>query len=273
MIDLTIDTELARTILIGFIRSEITRVGFQRAVIGLSGGLDSTLSCYLTTEALGPENVLAVRMPYKTSLQDSLDHAQLVIDTLGVKSLTVPVTEMVDPLFERFPEANQVRRGNIMARARMIVLYDQSEAFRGLVMGTGNKTEILLGYTTLFGDSACALNPLGDLYKTQVRQLAHAMGLPEAILTKPPSADLWLGQTDEGELGFTYAEVDQLLYLLVDQRYNPEECTAAGFAEDFVHAVVERIRRSHFKRGLPPIAKLSNRTVGYDFLYLRDWGT
>jgi NAD+ synthase len=212
-------------------------------------------------------------MPYRTSSPDSLEHAQMVIDLLGVQSLTIPITEMVGPLFERFPDMNPVRRGNIMARARMIVLYDQSEAFRGLVVGTGNKTEILLGYTTLYGDSANALNPLGDLYKTQVRQLARDLGVPEPILQKAPSADLWAGQTDEGELGFTYAEVDRLLYLLVDQRYTPEDCVAAGFAEDFVRAVVERVRRNHFKRVLPPIAKLSNRTVGYDFLYLRDWGT
>jgi NAD+ synthase len=273
VIDITLSTDLARTILTGFIHSEISRVGFAHAVVGLSGGVDSALSCFLAAEALGPQNVLAVRMPYKSSSPDSLEHAQLVIDTLGVQSLTVPITEMADPLFEHFPDANPVRRGNVMARLRMIVLYDQSEAFRGLVVGTGNKTEILLGYTTLYGDAACALNPLGDLYKTQVRQLSRAVGVPEVIVAKPPSADLWLGQTDEGELGFTYAEVDQLLYLLVDQRYSPEECIAAGFAEKFVHTVVERVRRNHFKRILPPIAKLSNRTVGYDFLYLRDWGT
>jgi len=242
-------------------------------VVGLSGGVDSALSCYLAAEALGAQNVLAVRMPYKTSSPESLEHAQLVIDALGVQALTAPITEMVDPLFERFPEADAVRRGNVMARMRMIILYDQSVAFRGLVVGTGNKTEILLGYTTLYGDSACALNPLGDLYKTQVRQLSRAIGVPEAIVAKPPTADLWLGQTDEGELGFTYAEVDQLLYLLIDQRYSPDECIAAGFAEKFVRAVVERVRRNHFKRILPPIAKLSNRTIGYDFLYLRDWGT
>jgi NAD+ synthase len=212
-------------------------------------------------------------MPYKTSSADSLEHAQKVIDALGVQSLTVPITEMVDPLFELFPDSNNIRRGNIMARGRMIVLYDQSEAFRGLVVGTGNKTEILLGYTTLYGDAACALNPLGDLYKTQVRQLARAMGVPAEIVEKPPSADLWLGQTDEGELGFTYAEVDKLLYLLVDQRYSPEDCVKAGFGENFVQAVATRVRRYHFKRVMPPIAKVSNRTVGYDFLYLRDWGT
>jgi len=273
VIDLTLSTDLARTILTGFIHSEISRAGFTHAVVGLSGGVDSALSCFLAAEALGPQNVLAVRMPYKSSSSDSLEHAQLVIDTLGVQSLTVPIAEMADPLFEHFPDANPVRRGNVMARLRMIVLYDQSEAFRGLVVGTGNKTEILLGYTTLYGDAACALNPLGDLYKTQVRQLSRAVGVPEVIVAKPPSADLWLGQTDEGELGFTYAEVDQLLYLLVDQRYSPEECVAVGFAEEFVRAVVERVRRNHFKRVLPPIAKLSNRTVGYDFLYLRDWGT
>jgi NAD+ synthase len=202
-----------------------------------------------------------------------MEHAQLIIDDLGVQSLTVPITEMVNPFFERFPDANKVRRGNVMARARMIVLYDQSEAFNGLVVGTGNKTEILLGYTTLYGDSACALNPVGDLYKTQVRQLARDLGVPQVVVQKAPSADLWIGQTDEDELGFTYADVDQLLYLLVDQRYSPQDCVEAGFEQSFVEAVVKRVRQNHFKRILPPIAKLSNRTIGYDFLYLRDWGT
>jgi NAD+ synthase len=273
MIDLSINTDLARTILTGFIRTETTRAGFSRAVVGLSGGLDSTLSCTLTAQALGAENVLALRMPYKASSQDSLEHAQMVIDALGVQSRTIPITDMVEPYLASIPDAGRVRQGNIMARTRMIVLYDQSEAFNGLVVGTGNKTEILLGYTTLYGDAACAINPMGDLYKTQVRQLAGAMGVPEVILHKPPTADLWKDQTDEGELGFTYAEVDQLLFLLVDQRYSPQDCVEAGFEEAFVRDVVERIRRNHFKRVLPPIAKLSNRTVGYDFLYLRDWGT
>jgi NAD+ synthase len=273
MADLSINTDLARKILTGFIKSEITRAGFSRAVVGVSGGVDSSLSCALTAAALGPEKVLAVRMPYKTSSADSLEHAQMIIDQLGVQSLTIPITEMVDPLIERDTGISEVRKGNIMARARMIVLYDQSAGFEGLVMGTGNKTEILLGYTTLYGDAACALNPLGDLYKIQVRQLARAMGVPSVIIEKAPSADLWDGQTDEGELGFTYEQVDRLLYLLVDQRYNPQECVEAGFGQKFVEAVVERIRRNQFKRMLPPIAKLSNRTVGYDFLYLRDWGT
>jgi NAD+ synthase len=270
---LDINTDLARRILTAFIREEITRVGRQRAVVGLSGGIDSALSLYLAAEALGPQNVLAVRMPYRTSSQESLDHAQLCIDALGVQSVTIPITEMADGLLNHDPGMSNTRRGNILARCRMIVLYDQSEVFGGLVVGTGNKTEIMLGYSTLYGDAAHALNPLGDLYKTQVRQLARAVGVPAAIIDKAPTADLWPGQTDEGEMGLTYARADELLYLLVDQRYKPEEAVAAGFDEPFVRTVVERLRRNHFKRVMPLVAKLSNRTVGYDFLYLRDWGT
>lgn len=272
-IDLTIDAGIARQILTGFIRTEITRAGFSKAVVNLSGGLDSSLSCFLAAEAMGADNVLALRLPYKTSTPDSGEHAQLVIDILGVRSLTIPITDMADGLISQFPEIDRIRQGNIMARMRMIVLYDQSAAFQALPVGTGNKTEILLGYTTLYGDSACAINPLGDLYKTQARQLAKAVGVPQVIIDKPPTADLWLGQTDEGELGFTYDEVDQLLYLLVDQRYSPEDCVEAGFGENFVRGVLEKVRQNQFKRIMPPVAKLSNRTVGYDFLYLRDWGT
>ncbi|GAB4498237.1 MAG: NAD+ synthase [Anaerolineales bacterium] len=272
-INLSINTDLAREILAGFIKSEITRIGMSRAVIGLSGGLDSALSLALAVEALGRENVLAVRMPYKSSSKDSLNHAQLLINQLGVPSKTIEITEMVEPLFKLDPEINHMRKGNIMARERMIVLYDQSEVFRGLVVGTSNKTEILLGYSTLYGDSASAMNPIGDLYKTQVRQLSRAMNIPAPIIDKPPSADLWADQTDEKELGFTYEEVDKLLYLLVDQRYSPQEAVEAGFEKKFVDAVTTRVRRNQFKRMLPPIAKISNRTIGYDFLYLRDWGT
>jgi len=273
MMDLIINTDLAQKILVGFIKSELNRVGFSKAVIGLSGGIDSALSCYLVAKALGADNVLAVRMPYQTSSTESLDHASLVIDDLGVHSLTIPITDMVEPLFKKFPDMSNMRRGNVMARERMIILYDQSEAFNGLVVGTGNKTEILLGYSTLYGDSACALNPIGDLYKTQVRQLARAVGVPSQIIDKPPSADLWIGQTDEDELGFSYEDVDKLLVHLVDGRYSPDDCVDAGFSKSFVQSVVQRIQRNHFKRVLPPIAKISNRTIGYDFLYLRDSGT
>ena len=273
MSDLSINTDLAKKILTEFIKSELNRVDFSKAVIGLSGGIDSTLSCYLAVEALGAKNVLGVRLPYETSSQESLDHAQFVIDATGIQSLTYSITDMVAPLLKEIPEEEKVRRGNVMARARMIVLYDQSAAFNGLVMGTSNKTEILLGYSTQWGDSAAAINPLGDLYKAQARQLSKALNVPSEILDKAPSADLWAGQTDEDELGFTYEEADKLLVLLVDERFTPKECIEAGFDEKFVNIVVNRIRRNHFKRVMPPIAKLSNRTFGYDFLYLRDWGT
>jgi NAD+ synthase len=271
--NLTINTRLARRILVSFIHDEVLRTGLQRAVIGLSGGIDSALSCLLAAEALGPENVLAVRLPYATSSPESLADAARVIEQTGVQSETFEITPMVKPLLATLPPEANKRAGNIMARARMIVLYDRSAGFNGLVIGTGNKTEILLGYSTLFGDSASALNPLGDLYKTQLRQLAVEMNMPQPILDKAPSADLWQGQTDEGELGFTYARVDQLLYLLIDQRYTPAEAVAAGFEPAFVDRVLLRVRQNQFKRVLPVVAKLSNRTIGYDFLYGRDWGT
>lgn len=270
---LKINPTLATTILAGFIHSEITRAGFSRGVLGLSGGIDSAVSCYLAVKALGAENVLAVRLPYKTSSPDSLSDAMQVIKDTGVQHKTIEITSMVEPLIKQAPADAALRHGNIMARMRMIVLYDQSEDFGGLVVGTGNKTEILLGYSTIYGDAACAINPIGDLYKTQLRQLAEHLGVPKTILDKAPSADLWAGQTDEDELGFTYEQADRLLYLLVDERYSPEECIEAGFDEAFVREVVRRIQRNHYKRIMPPIAKLSNRTIGYDFLYLRDWGT
>ena len=273
MVDLTINTDVARQILTGFIRSEVTRVGYSRAVVGLSGGIDSALSCVLAVEALGKENVLAVRMPYKASNPESLAHAEILIEQLEIPSKTIEITDMVDPLFALDPNISKLRKGNIMARERMIVLYDQSEVFKGLVIGTSNKTEILLGYSTQWGDSASAINPIGDLYKAQIRQLSRAVNIPAPIIDKAPSADLWEGQTDEGELGFTYDQADQLLYLLVDQRYSPQECVEAGFDEKFVDQIIKRVRRNQFKRMLPPIAKVSNRTIGYDFLYLRDWGT
>jgi NAD+ synthase len=273
VVDLTINTDVARQILTGFIHSEVTRVGYSRAVVGLSGGIDSALSCALAVEALGKENVLAVRMPYKLSNPESLAHAELLIEQLEIPSKTIEITDMVEPLFAADPNITKLRKGNIMARERMIVLYDQSEVFKGLVIGTSNKTEILLGYSTQWGDSASAINPIGDLYKAQIRQLSRALNIPAPIIDKAPSADLWEGQTDESELGFTYDQADQLLYLLIDQRYSPQECIEAGFDEKFVDLVIKRVRRNQFKRMLPPIAKLSNRTIGYDFLYLRDWGT
>ena len=268
---LAINSDLAHTILVKFLRDAVHKVGFERAVIALSGGIDSALVTYLIAEAIGPENVLAIRMPYQTSSPDSLTDAQAVIDASGVRSDTVDITPMVDPLLARFPDASAVRRGNIMARMRMVVLYDQSAAFGGLVIGTSNKTETLLGYSTIYGDNAAAVQPIADLYKAQVRQLSVALDLPPSILAKPPSADLWAGQTDEGELGFTYDLADQVLYLLVDQRYTVDEVAAEGFERDFVARIWRQVRLNHYKRTMPNVAKLSARTIGHDFLYLRDW--
>ncbi len=269
---LRINTALARMILVRFLHDAITKVGFQRAVIGLSGGIDSALVAYLTAEAIGAENVLALRMPYKTSSAASLEDAQKVIEALGLRSDTVDITPMVDPLLARFPDMSALRRGNVMARMRMVVLYDQSAAFGGLVIGTSNKTESLLGYSTIYGDNAAAVQPIMDLYKAQVRQLSAEMGVPRSILEKPPSADLWEGQTDEDELGFTYDMADQVLYLLVDERYTVEEAVAEGFERAFVAQLWRQVRRNHYKRTMPNVAKLGRRSIGHDFLYLRDWG-
>ena len=271
--ELLLNTETTRRVLVSFLRREVQRCGFQKAVLNLSGGLDSALTCFLIAEALGGENVLTLLLPYRTSAPDSLEHAQQVVAATGVSSKIIDITPMVDPYLNQFPDMSGVRRGNVMARMRMILLYDHTVLWNGLAIGTSNKTELLLGYGTLFGDMASAINPLGDLYKTQVRQLARAVGVPEAIVQKAPSADLWAGQTDEGELGFTYAEVDKLLYMLVDERYTRDEAIAAGFGDKFVDTVLRRIRLSQFKRVPPIIAKVSRRDVGHDFLYPRDWGT
>lgn len=266
-----INPALAERILTGFIRDSIAKAGMERAVIGLSGGIDSAVSAYLSARALGADNVLALRMPYKSSAESSLADAGAVIEDLGLPHITLPVTAMVDPLIERFPEMNRLRRGNIMARMRMIALYDQSMAWGGLVMGTSNKTEFLLGYSTIYGDSGVALHPIADLYKCQVRQLAAHLGVPGVIINKPPSADLWAGQTDEDELGFTYDQADQALWLLVDERYTVDETVAEGFERGFVEGIWERVKANHYKRTMPNVAKLSKRSIGHDFLYLRDY--
>ena len=268
---LEIHCELATRILTGFIRDSVAKAGMSRAVIGLSGGIDSAVSAYLAARALGSDNVLALRMPYRTSSAASLSDAEAVIEDLRLPSLTVPVSDMADALIERFPEMNRLRRGNIMARVRMTTLYDQSMAWGGLVMGTSNKTEFLLGYSTIYGDSGVALHPIADLYKFQVRQLARYLAAPPAIIDKPPSADLWVGQTDEDELGFSYDDADQVLFLLVDERYTVDEVAAEGFDRDFAVKIWERVKANHYKRTMPNIAKLSKRSIGHDFLYLRDY--
>lgn len=263
---------LLRRILTAFIANEVRKVGVERVVVGLSGGVDSALSAALAAEALGPQNVLGIRMPYRTSSAESLEHAEAVAQRFGFEMLTVDISPQVDAYFERFDDADRMRRGNKMARERMTILYDHSARWRALVLGTSNKTELLLGYGTLHGDMASALNPIGDLYKTQVWALSAHVGVPESVVDKQPSADLWAGQTDEAELGFSYREVDDLLYRMVDLRYSEEELLADGFAAPFIERVATLVRNSQFKRRLPVIAKVSARTIDRDFRYARDWG-
>lgn len=269
---LAVNTGLLRKILVGFIREEVHKVGLSRAVLGLSGGIDSALVAFLAAEALGPQNVHACIMPYRTSNPESEAHARLVSEQTGICCEVIDITDMVDAYFHKFPDANAMRRGNKMARERMTILYDHSAALGALVLGTSNKTELLLGYGTLYGDMASALNPIGDIYKTQVWQLSEEMGVPQEIRGKKPSADLWAGQTDEEELGFSYREVDELLYRLVDLRMSVQELKGEGFSPEFIDRVQGMVCSSHFKRRLPIIAKVSNRTIDRDFRYARDWG-
>ncbi len=270
---LLIEPDVTQLVLTKFIQNELHKAGFTRALLGLSGGIDSALSCYLAVAALGAENVLAIRLPYQASSSESLTHADLMIEALGIASETVEITDMVEPLFAISPDISPLRMGNVMSRARMTVIYDRSAAWNGLVIGTSNKTELLLGYGTIFGDLASAINPIGDLYKTQVRQLAQAMGVPEVIVNKAPSADLIPGQTDESDFGFTYEEADSLLLMLVDERYSRNEAIQSGFEPEFVDRVIRMVQRAQYKRALPIIPKISDRTIGHDFRYLRDWGT
>ncbi len=268
---LSLDGEIVTSFLTNFIRDELSKVGYGHLIVGVSGGLDSAVVAFLSAKAIGKENVFGVILPYRDSDPGNIEDAEDVISRTGVKKYVVDITAQIDPYFEKFPEADKNRRGNKMARERMSILYDLSAAENALVIGTSNKTEILLGYGTIFGDLACAINPLGDLYKTQVRILAKHLGVPEKIIAKPPSADLYIGQSDEGEFGFTYKDVDRLLYLLVDERYTPDQCEKEGFDNKLVKKVINMIIDNQFKRSAPVIAKLSDRTVGIDFRYPRDW--
>lgn len=270
---LCIDPARATAILTAFLKSESSRTGRSRLVVGLSGGLDSAVAVSLAVRAQGPEQVLGILMPYRSSSADSLRHARLLARRLGIDTEEIDITPMVDAYFASAPRASRARRGNKMARERMSILYDRSEVRKALVVGTSNKTELLLGYGTVHGDLASALNPIGDLYKTQVRQLAVYLKVPKPIRDKPPSADLWPGQTDEEDLGLTYAEADRLLYWMFDRRASEKELLQSGFVRRTVRRIHERVRRSQFKRRMPLIAKVSLRTVGVDFRYPRDWGT
>ena len=267
--ELSIDTAVAERVIESFINGQLRQAGFDRAVLGLSGGIDSAIVAFLTARAIGAQNVLSVLMPYRTSSPSSRADAEAVVAALGCASELVEITPMVDAYFASFSDAPPLRRGNFMARQRMAVLYDRSAEWRGLVVGTGNKTESLIGYTTVYGDNACAFNPIGDLYKSQVRQLAIHLGVPDSIIRKAPSADLWPDQTDEKEGGFAYEELDRILFWRVDRRRSVDEVVALGFERETVERVDRMVAGAEFKRQVPPIAKLGPRTAGVDYLYPR----
>ncbi len=266
-----INPEFVTHLLTSFIRQELAKFGYDRGILGLSGGLDSSVCAFLAVRALGPEQVTALIMPYGDSFPQEKRDAEEVASLLGCRKIIIDIKPMVDAYFSLHPTDNPVQKGNKMARERMSILYDFSVREKALILGTSNKTELLIGYGTIHGDMACAINPLGDLYKTQIRELASWLGVPKKILQKKPTAGLWPGQTDENEFGFTYEELDRILYELVDRRRSREELIAAGWDKAKIERVWELMRRSEFKRRLPPIVKLSLRTVGHDFLYPYDW--
>lgn len=242
--------------LVEFLKENFKKAGFSKAVLGLSGGIDSALVAYLLRDALGKENVLAIMMPYKSSNPDSLNHAKLVVEDLGINAKTIEITDMIDAYFKNVKDATSLRMGNKMARERMSILFDYSSKENALVVGTSNKTEIYLGYSTQFGDSACALNPVGDLYKTNIWDLSRYLKIPNELIEKKPSADLWEGQTDEQEMGLTYKEADQVLYRLLEENKTIDEVLGEGFDKDLIDNIVKRMNRSEYKRRMPLIAKI-----------------
>jgi NAD+ synthase (glutamine-hydrolysing) len=262
---LTIDPVLTEEWLVQFIRDEMERRGFDRGIVGVSGGVDSSLTAYLAAKALGPDHVLGVRMPYRSSSKESLEHAQLVIDALGIESRTIDITAAVDGYLCNEPDADGGRRGNVMARMRMITLFDLAAKHNALPLGTGNKTERLFGYFTWHADDSPPINPLGDLFKTQVWALAKHVGVPSVIVDKPPTADLVVGQTDEGDFGISYAKADEILNWLVSG-YHEEEIVARGLDAKDVALVKRRVASTHWKRRLPTVAMVSPTAIGESYL-------
>jgi NAD+ synthetase len=264
---LAIDPELTQRWLVEFIRDEVQRRRkFEKVVIGLSGGVDSSLVAFLATEALGAANVVGIRMPYRASSAESLAHAQLVIDALGISSRTVEISAAVDALAGAIGgEVEPARLGNIMARTRMITLFDLSAALRALPLGTGNKTERLFGYFTWHADDSPPVNPIGDLFKTQVWVLARHLGVPDVIVSKPASADLIKGQTDEGDFGISYPRADAILHWIL-LGYRSPEIAALGFEEAEINLVRQRLDSTHWKRRLPTVAMLSGTAIGEYYL-------
>ena len=257
MEELRINTERVVDFVVSFIRDEFKKADFQTAIIGLSGGVDSAVVASLCKLALGRTNTYGIILPYKDTPKESLDHAYLAGRSLGIRYLRFNITPQIDYYFRNFPQADNIRRGNKMARERMSILYDLSYHFQGLVVGTSNKSEIYLGYGTIHGDLAWAINPIGDLYKTQIYQIAEYLKIPEEIIKKKPSAELWPGQTDEEELGITYQEIDQVLYYYIDKQMNPEDIVKTkGISEEIVKKVINLVKKNEFKRRPAAIARI-----------------
>ncbi len=269
---LKLDLKKTEEALVNFLREEVGKIGFKKVILGLSGGIDSALVAFLAAKAFGSENVYTVMMPYKTSSKESLEHAELVVKATGINTKKVEITPMVDAYFSMNEDMTSLRKGNMMARTRMAVLFDNSAKEGALVLGTSNRTELLLGYSTQFGDSASAINPIGDLYKAQVWALSEYMGVPKEIIDKKPSADLWEGQTDEQELGFSYQTADEVLYYLVDEKMNIDEISNLGYDRKVIETIIKKIKMSQYKRKLPVIAGISSRSMSNSFKYPRDWG-
>ncbi|MBA2565756.1 MAG: NAD+ synthase [Gemmatimonadetes bacterium] len=262
---------LAEEALTRFILAQVEAAGAAGVVVGLSGGIDSAVVATLCVRALGPARVLGLMMPSPRSDQRDATDAGELARGLGMTTEVVPLSVLLEGFASLAARPGRVREGNFTARARMALLYDRAARDARLVAGTSNKTELLLGYTTLWGDMAAAFALIGDLYKSQVRRLAEHLDVPAAIREKAPSAGLWPGQTDEEELGATYEDLDALLHHYADLRYDAPALLAAGFDEEFVRATLTRVHAQEFKRRMPVVPKLSTRTVGHDFLYPRQW--
>lgn len=258
-------------VLTAFIKQELSKFNYKKGILGLSGGLDSSVCVFLATKALKPANVLALILPYGESFKRDVKDAKEIAKLLGIQSKIIDISPMVNAYFSTYPTNNKIIKGNKMARERMAILYDFSAREKALILGTSNKTELLLGYGTIHGDMACGINPLGDLYKTQIKQLALHLGIPEKIQKKTPTAGLWTGQTDEKELGLSYAKMDEILFQLVDLRKSKKDVIASDFKKEEVEKIISLIKKSEFKRKLPLIAKISARTVGHDFFFPYDW--
>jgi len=271
MVNINLNYGLVKEFIIKFIKEEVHSNGFSQCVIALSGGLDSVLVAYLSKEALGKENVKAIIMPYKDSNPASKEDAIFIANKLGILSEVIDITKIADAYFKREKDTTNIRKGNFLARVRMCILFDKAKEFNALVMGTSNKSELILGYSTWHGDMAASFYPIGDLYKTQIFEFARWIGISEKIISKAPSADLWPGQTDESELGAKYKMLDSIMSLYIDQRKTKEEILSLGYSKNLVENVLNRIKKTQFKRTPPPVAKFSPRTIGLDFLYPHDF--